>query len=87
MHQAGVFGSTALVAVAVSCVADESGTAAKKTEPAESVFLERIFRDDSGEHKYALFVPADYSNDKKWPVILFLHGAGVSCPQFLYHPL
>lgn len=39
-------------------------------------FLERVFKDDSGTHKYVLFVPADYAPDKKWPLLLFLHGAG-----------
>jgi poly(3-hydroxybutyrate) depolymerase len=34
------------------------------------------FKDSDGEHRYALFLPKGYSADKKWPVILFLHGAG-----------
>jgi dienelactone hydrolase len=38
-------------------------------------FRERIFRDDKGEHKYTVFVPAAYTPDKKWPVILYLHNA------------
>ena len=25
---------------------------------------------------YLLYIPKDYSNDKKWPLVLFLHGAG-----------
>ena len=29
----------------------------------------------TGEHKYVLFVPRNYAADKKWPVILYLHGA------------
>lgn len=43
---------------------------------AQNVIQQRIFKDDDGEHKYALFVPKGYSDDRKWPVILFLHGAG-----------
>lgn len=39
-------------------------------------FVPRIYKDASGEHKYQIFVPRDYSADKKWPVILYLHGAG-----------
>ena len=38
-------------------------------------FVNRVFRDAAGDHKYVVFVPAGYSPDKKWPVILFLHGA------------
>lgn len=46
-------------------------------EPAKAdVFQDRVYRDDTGEHRYAVFVPPGYTPDKKWPVILFLHGAG-----------
>jgi predicted peptidase len=31
---------------------------------------------DGTERIYQVFVPLDYTADKKWPVILFLHGAG-----------
>ncbi len=33
---------------------------------------------DKTTHKYAIFLPADYEQnaEKKWPVILFLHGSG-----------
>lgn len=36
----------------------------------------RVLKDDSGEHRYSVFIPKDYSPDRKWPVLLFLHGAG-----------
>ena len=39
-------------------------------------FVDRVFQDDQGDHKYTVFVPASYSPEKKWPVMLFLHGAG-----------
>lgn len=39
-------------------------------------FLLRTFKDDAGDHKYTIFVPHHYTPAKKWPVILFLHGAG-----------
>lgn len=39
-------------------------------------FVPRVFKDESGEHKYQVFVPHAYTPAKKWPVILFLHGAG-----------
>jgi poly(3-hydroxybutyrate) depolymerase len=39
-------------------------------------FLLRTFKDDAGDHKYTVFVPRNYTPTKKWPVILFLHGAG-----------
>lgn len=39
-------------------------------------FVQRVIKDGSGEHKYSVFLPEGYSADRKWPVILFLHGAG-----------
>jgi predicted esterase len=39
-------------------------------------FINRVFHDAAGEHKYVLFLPANYSPEARWPVILYLHGAG-----------
>lgn len=39
-------------------------------------FQEKIYLDQSGEHRYLIFVPLDYTPNKKWPVVMFLHGAG-----------
>ena len=39
-------------------------------------FLARVYKDDAGDHRYAVFVPRAYTPARKWPVILFLHGAG-----------
>lgn len=39
-------------------------------------FYDKTFQDESGEHKYVVFVPAGYRPDKPVPAILFLHGAG-----------
>ena len=47
-----------------------------RTVPAQDVIRQRVFKDADGEHKYGLFVPKGYTADKKWPVLLFLHGAG-----------
>ena len=38
-------------------------------------FVDRVFQDAAGEHKYVVFVPENYTAEKKWPAILFLHGA------------
>lgn len=55
-----------LGACAMSAGADEPGTG----------FLDRVYKDDAGEHQYVLFVPRGYTPEKRWPLILFLHGAG-----------
>ncbi|QDU80402.1 Alpha/beta hydrolase family protein [Polystyrenella longa] len=44
--------------------------------PPDSVFKLKTFEDQRGVHKYSLFLPEGYTDSKKWPVVLFLHGAG-----------
>lgn len=39
-------------------------------------FLNRAVRVDGETYKYQVYVPADWNPREKWPVILFLHGAG-----------
>jgi predicted peptidase len=41
-------------------------------------FLFRSIEAQGREYRYAIFVPRDYSPEKKWPVILYLHGMGES---------
>jgi poly(3-hydroxybutyrate) depolymerase len=38
-------------------------------------FQPRVYRDDKGEHKYMVFIPAAYTPERQWPVILYLHNA------------
>jgi predicted peptidase len=45
-------------------------------EARETGFLNRKLSIGSTEYKYQVYVPADWSKKEKWPVILFLHGAG-----------
>jgi predicted peptidase len=64
----------AAVLVLVPLAAARSRAAA--AEPTKG-FLNRVHKDADGkEAKYVLFVPHDYTDDKPYPVILFLHGAG-----------
>lgn len=39
-------------------------------------FVEHVYHDNAGDHKYVVFLPNEYTPQKKFPVILFLHGAG-----------
>jgi predicted peptidase len=39
-------------------------------------FLNRTVEADGKSIPYVLYVPRDYSPEKRWPVILFLHGSG-----------
>lgn len=60
---------TALVLLCVTSTRARAGDA-------ERGFLNKVFKADSSNAKYVLFVPHDYKGDKEYPLILFLHGAG-----------
>lgn len=63
--------SVLVVAATVLATAGASAIAQQRNG-----FQVRVFKDDAGSHKYSVFIPAGYTPAKKWPVILFLHGAG-----------
>jgi poly(3-hydroxybutyrate) depolymerase len=62
----GIFYAVAILGMARAVPADEIKTG----------FQECVYRDATGDHKYTLFVPAAYTPEKKWPLLVFLHGAG-----------
>src|SRR5580704_8218624 len=39
-------------------------------------FLNRALKTGRGVFKYQVYVPAQWNKTKKWPIVLFLHGAG-----------
>jgi predicted peptidase len=45
---------------------------------AETGFLDREVTLAGETHRYQVYVPRDYTADRDWPVIVFLHGAGES---------
>ena len=51
-------------------------TAPAEAKKAETGFLDRTVAVAGTEYKFQVFVPEDWTAKKKWPVILFLHGAG-----------
>jgi predicted peptidase len=54
-----------------------NGVAMGGEQAAERGFVERAYKDADGkEHKYVVFVPHSYKEEKPYPLILFLHGAG-----------
>jgi len=42
----------------------------------ETGFLDRTVSFHGATYKYQVFVPDNWSSNQKWPIILFLHGAG-----------
>lgn len=39
-------------------------------------FVNRVYRDDEGEHRYTVFVPRSYRPGTPTPTLMYLHGAG-----------
>ena len=61
----------------LALVAIATPTTAQQQQPQQRVgFQPRVLEDETGSHKYTVFIPSGYTPTKKWPVILFLHGAG-----------
>ena len=50
--------------------------AAGAARAAETGFLERTVTVDGASHSYKVYVPPGFDRARKWPVVLFLHGAG-----------
>jgi poly(3-hydroxybutyrate) depolymerase len=63
------------LAIAVTLTVVWGLTTGWAQEPASGRFVDRVYTDASGEHKYVVFEPAGYDASKKWPVIFYLHGA------------
>ena len=69
-----------LIAVVVGlalAVPPHSALAQSQIAPAATGrFVDQVFRDETGEHKYVVFLPVGHRVEKPAPAILFLHGAG-----------
>src|SRR5260221_9572627 len=42
----------------------------------ETGFLNRTIKAGGAEYRYVVYVPKEWNKGMRWPVILFLHGAG-----------
>ena len=58
------------VAMAILMIWPESA------KPDSEIFQARTARVGAAEYGFRVFAPKDWSKKKKWPVLLFLHGAG-----------
>lgn len=58
----------ALIMLSTSCM-----TVSRKQETG---FLNRSLELDGKTHRYVVWVPPEYDPNRKWPVVLFLHGSG-----------
>jgi poly(3-hydroxybutyrate) depolymerase len=75
------FAACALFAAALVGLVQPSSLAQEKTGKVEKKTYE--FKDAKKDMEYALFVPGAYDKEKKWPVIIALHGLGGNPQQFI----
>src|SRR5258708_28794450 len=47
-----------------------------RAQRVETGFLDRTVSVAGQPYRYVVYVPANYASQPRWPVILFLHGAG-----------
>lgn len=69
-------GALALAALAGAAQAAE--TQASGESGTSRGFLFQEWKQGDTTYKYAVYVPRNYTPDKAWPLIMFLHGAGES---------
>jgi predicted peptidase len=65
-----------LLATALAIFAGTFAISPANAKKAATGFLDREVTVGGTVYKYQVFVPSDWTSSKKWPVILFLHGAG-----------
>ena len=58
------------------CLILSLAAAPRSAARTQTGFLDRTISVQGTTYKYQVFVPEDWSSKQKWPIILFLHGAG-----------
>jgi predicted peptidase len=61
--------------ILAACAASLTSLSARAADTPTG-FLNRVIEADGKSIPYVVYVPKDFSPEKKWPVILFLHGSG-----------
>jgi predicted peptidase len=67
---------TVLLSFAFAFVAATLAVSPSQAKKTETGFLDRTVTVAGTVYKYQVFIPDNWTSAKKWPVILFLHGAG-----------
>ncbi len=66
--------SLAIILLITSCYSKNKGPFSEEIE--EGVYLKRKFKAKKGILNYRIYYPQGFDETKKYPVLLFLHGAG-----------
>ena len=63
--------------VAASCIVlAAAACAVPERAPVTTGFVAKTLASNGVEHRYAVYVPPGYTDDREWPLIVFLHGMG-----------
>jgi predicted peptidase len=62
--------------IAIALALGLAGGATGAVARGETGFLNRSVSVDGASHRYQVYVPADYTRGRAWPVMLCLHGSG-----------
>ena len=65
-----------LLSFVLACLAQNFAIAPAQARKQDTGFLDRAVTISGKVYKYQVFVPDNWTSSKKWPIILFLHGAG-----------
>lgn len=63
-------------ALAAVCIALLAPIAAAEECPVPTGFVIKSTTIDGATRRHSVYVPADYTPEKPWPLVMFLHGAG-----------
>ena len=69
-------GRALVLAAGIAFAGAASATGVGAAMAVQTGFLDRAIVVDGTEYRYQVYVPADYTPARSWPVLLFLHGSG-----------
>lgn len=65
-----------LLVITIFLLSLNGALSAQQTDPETGVYLTKIFEQDGKSLNYRILYPENFDENKKYPLVLFLHGAG-----------